>query len=281
MSIGALAAVILQNLDELRSASWRFEPVRLVAAVLLQASTVGIATWLWADMSHQLGSTRDPRRDARVYAYSLLAKRLPGAFWHVVGRAAYYSDAGLGKRVGVLGSLIEAGLLVLTGVAMALVSFDALRPVGPMVGVALLLVCPPLIRPALRVVLRRPIAWMPPMRRLYLWTTIDAAAWLIGSTGVFLLFDAFYPLRPDAWPRVVAAVTSSIVASSAVVVVPGGFGLREIGLTELLGRGDVMPIGVAAPLAIAFRISIATIEVLWAAAVIALVRLRPTEAADA
>jgi hypothetical protein len=281
VSFAALAAMIHQHWDELRSASWRFEPFRFVVAVLLQASTVAIATWLWADMSYQLGSDRDLRRDARVYAYSLLAKRLPGAFWHVVGRAAYYSDAGLGKRVGVLGSLIEAGLLVLTGVAMALLSIAPLRPYGPLIGVALMVVCPLLIKPVFGLLFRQQRAWIPPLSRLYLWTVVDAVAWGVGSTGVYLLFDAFYPLQPSALLSVTAAVTSSIVASSAVVIVPGGFGLREIGLTEMLSRGEVMPIGVAAPLAIAFRVTIATIEVAWAALVIALIRPRPSEAAEA
>jgi uncharacterized membrane protein YbhN (UPF0104 family) len=66
----------------------------------------------------------------------------------------------------------------------------------------------------------------------------------------------------------------SIVGSAAVVILPGGLGLRELGLTGFMSQ--VIPAGVAAALAIAFRISIATIEVLFALGVILLAR--PVEA---
>lgn len=267
LSIGGLALLIVQNLDQLRSAAWRLEPVRLTAGLLCQASTVAIATWLWVDMSHRLGSERDFRRDARVYAYSLLARRLPGAVWHVVGRAAFYGDVGLGRRVGVMGSAIEAGLLVLTGVAVALAAFEDVQPFGGLAALALLVLSPLLFRPVLRLVLRHEFDWLPSRGRLYVWIALDTLAWLIGCLGVFLQFDALYPLDPALFRHVVAAVTTSIVASAAVLIVPGGLGLRELGLTGFMST--VIPAGVAAALAVAFRISIATIEVLFALALIA------------
>jgi hypothetical protein len=48
--------------------------------------------------------------------------------WHVVARAAYYGEVVLGKRVGVVGAGIEAGLLVVTGVAVWMAAFAPLQP---------------------------------------------------------------------------------------------------------------------------------------------------------
>jgi hypothetical protein len=271
-AVATLAVLVLSNLDQLRAAPWRLEPGRLALGVLLQASTCALATVLWMDISSQLGAGWDPRRDARVYGYSLVARRLPGALWHVLGRAAFYGDIGLGRRVGVLGSAIEAGLLVVTGVAVFLATFADVQPYGMVVGIALVAATPVLFRPAMRVLLRGSGEWLPPSRRLYLWLFADVAAWLLGSSGVYFLYDALYPLGDGAWLQLVAATTASIVASAVVVFLPAGLGLRELGMTGLLA--GLIPTGVAAALAVAFRVSIMSIEILWALGLILLVRPR-------
>jgi uncharacterized membrane protein YbhN (UPF0104 family) len=272
LAVGTLALLVAQHWDELRNAPWRLEPVRLALGLTLQAAAIGLDALIWVDICHRLGATWDPRRDLRVYAFSLLARRLPGAVWHVVGRAAFYSEAGLGRRVGVMGSAIEAGLLVLTGVAIALASFPALRPLGAIAGLALLAVSPLIFRPAMRLLLRGPVEWLPPPGRLYWWILLYALAWLLGCLGAFLQFDALYPLDPSLFPHLVWAATSSIVASAAVVIVPGGLGVRELGLTALMG--EVIPPGVAAALAVAYRLAIATIEVLFSLGLILILRPR-------
>ena len=66
------------------------------------------------------------------------------------------------------------------------------------------------------------------------------------------------------------------MASAAVVILPGGLGVRELGLTALMG--EVIPPGVAAALAVAYRVAIATIEVLWSLGVILILRPRAAHA---
>lgn len=266
VAVATLGWLVFSNLEQLRAAEWRLDPVRLAVGLLFQLSTCVIATLLWMDISAQLGAGWDPRRDARVYAYSLVARRLPGALWHVLGRAAYYGEVGLGKRVGVLGSAIEAGLLVISGVAVWLGAFADIQPFGLVLSVALIAATPVLFRPAMRLLLRGGGEWLPPNARLYRWLLIDVAAWLLGCTGVYFQYDALYPLGDGAWIQIVAATTASIVASAAVVFLPAGLGLRELGMTGLLA--GLMPTGVAAALAVGFRISILTIEIVWALAVI-------------
>jgi uncharacterized membrane protein YbhN (UPF0104 family) len=270
LTLGALALLVARHWDELRAAPWRLEPGRLLLGLTLQAAAIGLDALIWVDISHRLGASWDPRRDLRVYAYSLLARRLPGAVWHVVGRAAFYSDAGLGRRVGLMGSAIEAGLIVLTGIAIALAFFPDLWPLGALAGLSLLAVSPLIFRTAMRLLLRGRGEWLPPPGRLYRWILLYALAWLVGCLGAFLQFDALYPLDPSLFPHLVWAATSSIVASAAVVILPGGLGVRELGLTALLG--DVIAPAVAAALAVAYRVAIATIEVLWSLGVILILR---------
>jgi uncharacterized membrane protein YbhN (UPF0104 family) len=271
-SLGTLAYLVLANLEALRAAPWRLEPMRLGAGVTLMASTVAIATLVWADLSGHLGAGWDLRRDVRAYAYALAARRLPGSFWHVVGRAVLYGQEGLGRRVGLLGSALEAGLLIVTGAAVLLALSPLPPPVGPVAAALLVLSAPLLFGRLLPIVAPGSLAWLPPISRLYRWMALDLASWLLGMTGVFLLFDALYPLDPGLWRSVVLATTGSILAASAVLVLPGGLGLRELTLVGLLG--DQIPPAVAAALALAFRVAMSIIEAVWALVVLLLVKPR-------
>lgn len=269
-AVATLAWLVVSNLDQLRAAPWRLEPGPLAIGVLLQASTCLIAAVLWMDISAQLGAGWSWRRDARVYAYSLVAKRLPGALWHVLGRAAFYGEVGLGRRVGVFGSAIEAGLLVVSGTIVWLASFAEIQPFGLAVALGLVVATPVLFGPIMRLILRGGAEWLPRGRRVLSWLLVDVAAWLLGCTGVYFLYDALYPLPDGALIRIIAAATASIVASAMVVFLPAGLGLRELGMTGLLA--DVVPTAVAAALAVAFRVSILTIEILFAVGIILFVR---------
>jgi uncharacterized membrane protein YbhN (UPF0104 family) len=271
-SSGTLAYLILTNLEALRAAPWRLEPVRLVAGLTLMASTVAIATLVWADLSGHLGAGWNLRRDARAYAYALAARRLPGSFWHVVGRAVLYGQEGLGRRVGLLGSALEAGLLIVTGAALFLALSPLPAPLGPTAAALLVLSAPLLFGRLLPIVAPGARRWLPPVGRLYRWMALDLASWLLGMTGVFLLFDALYPLDPSLWRGVVLATTGSILAASAVLVLPGGLGVRELTLVGLLG--DQVPPAVVAALALAFRVAMSIIEAVWALLVLMLVRPR-------
>src|SRR5439155_24495295 len=68
IAVGALALLVARHWDELRTAPWRLEPLRLAIGLLLQATAIGIDALIWVDISHRLGATWNPRRDLRVYA---------------------------------------------------------------------------------------------------------------------------------------------------------------------------------------------------------------------
>jgi uncharacterized membrane protein YbhN (UPF0104 family) len=279
VSAGVVVWLVVQNAGLLAATPWRWAPTSLAIGVLLQASTLAIGSYVWLDISRALGAPPDTRRDLRVYAYSLLAKRLPGSLWHVAGRAVYYRDVGFGRQVGIAGSLVEMGLLVLTGAALTAVTLREVRPWGVAIGIGVLLVGPyGLGRIALRLASTDGAPGLSP-GRIYWWAGLDAIAWLIGCAGVYFQFDAVFPMDPAVWERLVAATTASIVGSALVLVLPGGLGLRELGMAALLS-GD-MPVGVVAALAVALRIATAAIDVLWALAVIALVRSPRVEAVHA
>lgn len=275
LSAALLVAIVTRNADQLGAAPWRLVPIELLAGFALQLATLAIGTYVWIDVSAAFGAPLDRRRAARVYALSLLAKRLPGGFWHVVGRTAYYGDAGLGRRVGVGGSLVEMGLLVVTGGAVALVALGDLGLAGPVAGLALLAAGPWMVR----VVVARIAGHGPsggPLR-LYRWAALDVLAWLVGCAGVYLQIDAVYPLTPAIASRLVAATTGSIVLSSLVLVLPSGLGLRELGFVGM--TGGFLPPGVATALAVGLRVVAALLDVVWALVAIVLSRPRAREEA--
>lgn len=277
VALATLGLLIARDFQALTSARWRIDPPRLLAGLLLQAATVGIAAWIWADIARELGAGRDLRRDLRSYALSVLARRLPGAIWHVVGRTAYYADVGLGRRLALWGSGVEAGLLLWSGGVVGLAFWPELAPYGAVLAMAALVIGPPILWRMLRLMPEASVRdqGQPPdpgprLSRLYLWLAVDVAAWMIGCVGLYLLFSGLYPIGLDVFPRLVAAIVFSVVLAGLVSLVPGGLGLREVGMAALL-QPAVSP-GIAAVLAIASRLLVTVVDVAWSLSVLALLR---------
>lgn len=269
-SLGVVGWLLVRDADQLRSAPWQFEPVLFVLALVFQLSTVAIASQLWGELSAELGAGADARRHSRAYALAILAKRIPGGMWHVLGRAAIYRKDGVGARVAIGGSLLEFGLLLATGLVFVLGTWPGLGWWGPLGAVATAVLLPvgySLARSAAPAPRR---AALPSPRRLSRWLTLNLLSWILGCTGVFLEFRALYPIAWDSWSVVVNGTALSILVGSLFVVIPSGLGVREVTLVGLLDA--VVPVGVASALAVAFRVTISVLEVLWAAGVLATTR---------
>ncbi|MBM4417988.1 MAG: hypothetical protein FJ033_06720 [Chloroflexi bacterium] len=269
--LGLLLYMVGTSLDVLAGAQWHVIPGRLVIALGVLSVPPLMAAFVWGDIVLALGGTGSRGRHARAHAQSLLARRLPGGLWHLAGRAAFYgADAG-GVRIAMTASALEAGGILIVGVIILLAVLPGSEIWGPLIGVVAASISLAVAPRAARIVRARvPL----PRPRVALWLLCGALSWSAGCSGVYLLYGALYPLPEDSFLPLSVAVLASVLIGGLAWVLPGGLGLRELGLTALMASFIPPPIGIA--LAIAFRIITTTLDLLWAFVILRLTAARVT-----
>ncbi len=257
--VGVLLLIVGTSLEVLAAAPWHLDPGRLVIALAALSVPPLMAAFIWGDIVLALGGTGTRGRHARAHAQSLLARRLPGGLWYLAGRAAFYgADAG-GVRIAMTASAVEAGVILIVGAIILVAVLPGNDIAGLLIGLAAVSICLSVAPRAARIV--RAAAPLP-RRRVALWLLCAAVSWGAGCAGVYLLYGALYPLPEDAFLPLSVAVLASVLIGGLVWILPGGLGLRELGLTALMASFIPPPIGIA--LAIAYRITTTTLDVLWA-----------------
>ncbi|MEU1278481.1 lysylphosphatidylglycerol synthase domain-containing protein [Streptomyces sp. NPDC005805] len=221
---------------------------------------------------------------ARIYFLGQLSKYVPGRVWGVITHVAH------GRAVGVPGSqmasayVLSLALTLLTGAAVSLAAAPAALP-GQWGWLCLpaLFFLAATVRPAL---VTRPVAAVARLVKRPVETPPDAAvrravllavaSWTASGLHLWLLALA---VGAPAWAGLGAGVGGfalATVVSSLAVIVPDGWGVRELTITAALAT--VLPGGLAAAVAIASRVVCVLAELGSAGLVLVLSRLRGTPA---
>jgi Glycosyl transferase family 2 len=219
---------------------------------------------------------------ARIYFLGLLSKYLPGRVWGVATHVAE------GRAVGVPGAqmasayLLSLALTILTGTAVGLLAAPAVLPGAWLwlgLPVAFFLAC--VLWPALVV---RPIAAVitvfgkhvgaPPNGSVRRAILLAVASWLASGLHLWFLVLALDAPALSALGPAVGAFALATVVSSLAVIVPDGWGVRELTIAGALVT--VLPDGASATAAIASRVVCVLAELGSSAAVVTWARLRST-----
>ncbi|WP_432065139.1 lysylphosphatidylglycerol synthase domain-containing protein [Streptomyces sp. C10-9-1] len=221
---------------------------------------------------------------AKVYFLGQLSKYVPGRVWGVLTHVAH------GRAVGVPGSqmtsayVLSLALTLLTGAAVSLAAAPVALP-GHWMWLCLpaLFFLASTLRPALVTrpvaaaarLARRPVATPPDgaVRRAVL---LAVASWTASGLHLWFLVLA---LGAEPWGGLGAAVGGfalATVVSSLALIVPDGWGVRELTITAALAT--VLPAGPAAAAAIASRLVCVVAELGSAGLVLGWSRLRPAPA---
>lgn len=264
----SLGLILYRNRTLLLNYDWRIRPLPLAASFFLYSVALALAILSWGLIVNRLSGKRSWRRHIRIYCLTNLGQRLPGVFWHVLGRMAMYGEDGVSKRMISVSSGLELVLLIVSGLIVSLgawplgVVTESERWLWFVAGILLGLVVlhPRLTRPLLSRLGLSQASWA--YRNILLWLSIYVAIWILGGVILYTIINVVFPLSPDKLPGVVAAWSTSGVIASLSTFTPSGFGLREISLSVLLA--PFMPAGIAVVIAIATRALLTTYEIVWA-----------------
>lgn len=284
-----LALAIARHWAQIAAFDWSIRPLELAASVLVLIAAMGWGVLVW----HRV-ITRFEAPGLRlktllwIWFLSNLARYVPGKIWQFVGAVQ------LGRRAGVAPSIVLTSLVIHTGltlVSAALVSLLALPVVLEELGLpgvlflavaalsGLLAVHPAVLNLGLRIVPDRLAAeglhwtgsWGDGIQLLVLSTV----AWLIYGAAFVLFADSLVGIPMGVAPALIAANALAFLIGYMVFVTPGGLGAREAALALMLG--PLGSLGVAAVVAVAFRLWLILAELLGAALVALLPGAPPPE----
>ncbi|MFF3242723.1 hypothetical protein ACFYWY_03070 [Streptomyces sp. NPDC002870] len=224
---------------------------------------------------------------AKIYFLGQLSKYVPGRIWGVITHVAH------GRAVGVPGAqmtsayLLSVALTIITGAGVSLLAAPAALPdhwLWLCLPALFFLAC--VVRPtlatrpvtALARLARRPVEPPPDsaVRRAML---LAVASWLASGLHLwFLVLALGAPAWAGLWSAVGAFALATVVSSLALIV-PDGWGVRELTITAALTT--VLPASMAATAAIASRVVCVLAELGSSAVVLAWARLRSTPIGDA
>jgi glycosyltransferase 2 family protein len=117
VNIGLIAVIgfvtvnfLLREWDQLKNIQIQFDYLKLFWAFLLFGGNNIIFIIAWHFILNGLQSKSTLLDDIYIYSYSQVAKLLPTPTWYLAGRMLLYQRVGIGKRVMLIISLLEAAL---------------------------------------------------------------------------------------------------------------------------------------------------------------------------
>ena len=207
-----------------------------------------IALWLgalgWGLVLRSMGLPVPWGPVAGAHLSSNLAKYLPGYGWQLVGKAYLMRQLGVSTKRVSLAILCEFSILILSGAGLAaivtilypVVAFGTLRLFVVIGGVAALGLLGGL--PVILPLVGRRIWNLESRISLSLfWTTVvvDTTGWILFGISFWFLGAALVPVSLMLLPHFLFAIVGSFLVSLAVLVIPGGIGVRESVMVFLLG----------------------------------------------
>lgn len=288
LSIGLMLRALMASLSQIDLANYVFDPAAFFISLLLTWIAFYLGTFAWGEVVRALHPELPYLRAIEHHLLSVSIKYLPGVGWQQVSKMTqlhYLSDVPTNWTVFTV--ILELGLIVLTGLTVAL-QISTLTPrimlgLSPELqsGIALVLwtlciVLPPAV---LNLVGRQIGKGVDPKRfmfHLYLAELLDAIGWLTFGLALWFVIRAIDPLPLHALPYCVTTLILSVVTGLIVVIVPNGYGVRELTMSTLLQT--ILPIPSSIIVALASRIILVAAEFLGVLPVIWLIGRRATRA---
>jgi glycosyltransferase 2 family protein len=286
-----LGRLIADNWADLRGFDWDADPGLLAASVAAHVAVLAFGVWVWSRVLRhfehppvRLGTLQ------RIWFLSNLARYLPGKVFQFIAVAQLSRGAGLSGAVLLTSMLVHTGITLLSSVVVAawtltggiLPGVDPRWPALIVTAGALLAVHPAFLNRLLAViprllgkdVIRWNARWMDGIALL----ALSIVNWLLYGAAYHLFMASLADVPWRLMPQMAGVNALSFFLGYASPL-PGGTGLREVAMAELLQ--PYLPNGVAAVLSIASRLWTIAAELLGGGLALLLVRGRPESAAGA
>jgi glycosyltransferase 2 family protein len=288
-----LGRLIAGNWAELRRFDWRADPGLLIASVAAHVAVLAFGVWVWSRVLRhfehppvRLGTLQ------RIWFLSNLARYVPGKVFQFVAVAQLSRTAGLSGAVLLTSILVHTGITLLSSVVVAAWTLtegivrgvDPLWPALVATAGAVLAVHPAFLNRLLAViprllkkdVIRWNAGWAAGVGLL----ALSVVNWLLYGVAFHLFMASLTDVPWELMPQMAGVNALSFFLGYASPL-PGGGGLREVSMAELLQ--PYLQDGVAAVMSLTSRLWTIAAELLGGGLALLLVRGRPlpAEAADA
>ncbi|MBN1452882.1 MAG: flippase-like domain-containing protein [Anaerolineales bacterium] len=281
MGVVGLALVLLgwavaSSWQQLSEYDWQWQWPALIYSCIGYNGTLLTATLGWRSIMRRLGSNIPLRKHWKVYTFTNIAKRLPSGIWYASGRLLMYEQMGVAKRTVSLALILEMLLITYTGALLASLLVFFLTPpltwsaqvwIYASFAVCIVLALKPqwLVRAFnyLQGKLgRAPLDIILTWRDLIRWIPFYILTWASGGLMLYWMICAFYSLPSTSVVEIVSIWTiSGLIGTLSTTFLPLSIGPRELALTALLQT--IIPLPVAAALAIFSRIWLAINQAIW------------------
>jgi len=253
-----LICLFSNNQDQISLIPWEHLWVACITSIFLYLFSLVPQVTMWVRMMHHFHQTS--WHDYKIFFQSMLLRRIPGGIWHWVGRITLYSNSSdIPSKVVLRGSFWEWIVMVLIASALTLLGKSIIAKVGLLAYIgSIILLC---------LAIFIAYKWIPErisrVHRLIesaTWVLFYSFAWIMGGLIIYT-FGRFsgtqsLDLLSAIWIWALAGGISWII-----IIVPSGFGIREITLTTLLT--PYMGASQAIIVAIAIRIVFIVSDFLW------------------
>ncbi|MBC8163218.1 MAG: flippase-like domain-containing protein [Roseiflexaceae bacterium] len=219
----------------------RISPQVLLLTSLTYALAMLLSVIGWGWMMGSLGGVWSWGEHAKIYCITTFTRRLPGAIWYMLGRVVLYERIGVKKGLTLLVGGLELGILIASGMLLALVTWPFLmrQTQSPLWFVAGLIGCaallnPPVLRALIRRISRQHAAANISYRLLLGWLLLYTVIWCGNGIILYLLADAVHPLGGGELPAVLGIAAATGVIAFVFSFVPFGLGVQELTISVLL-----------------------------------------------
>jgi glycosyltransferase 2 family protein len=253
--------VVWQNRELLMSAIKSARLEYLIFTLLAYLSSIAAIAGGWHIIMARMCRQPSLRINLKIYIYTLAARRIPGTVWHIAGRALFYQNLGVAKRLTSLASGIEVILSIVSGLmvgALAIFTFwkVTIATLAIFLGVeiiGLMLIHPRVLRGLLKRL--RFDSSQPSITAydIFVCLILYVLMWVFGGLMTYSMLLVLYNSLSSSDTLVVIsiwAITGSI--SFLTFLLPSNFGITEATLSLLLS--NFVPLHVAISTAIFLRI---------------------------
>jgi len=270
-----LGYAIWRDWDIIQAFEWRLNPLNLLLLAIFHTLSLSSSFAAWHLMIARLSGHGKLRVNMRIYSLSLLARRIPLPFWYVGSRVVLYQAENIPVTIVLTATTLELALLAVGGVICYLVFLpwflytQALPWYIPLalVGIAGLVI---LIRPGLLIDLinaiqkirkKTPVQIVVTRKDMLIWGLLYLAPWFLDGIGLYFTLTAFLPL-PNQVAYIISVSTVSMLVAMLTMLLPAGFGLKELTMGTLLSIW--MPLSAAIVLSLVYRLLQTIVETLLA-----------------
>jgi uncharacterized membrane protein YbhN (UPF0104 family) len=283
-----LGKLIANNWAELRGFDWDADPLLLAASIAAHVAVLAFGVWVWSRVLRhfehppvRLGTLQ------RIWFVSNLARYVPGKVFQFVAVAQLSRGAGLSGAVLLTSILVHTGITLVSALVVGawtvkggiVPGMDRTASACIATAIAVLAVHPALLNRVLAViprllkkdVIRWNAGWTGGLALL----ALSIINWLLYGVAYHLFIASLVDV-PWRLMMPFAGVNALSFLLGYASPLPGGGGLREVSMAELLQ--PYMQHGVAAVMSLASRLWTIAAELLGGGLVLLLVRRRPLAA---